>query len=99
MVVTYNVPGGPKLKLDGPTIVGIYTGRITKWNDPKIAGQNEGVTLPDQDIVVVHRSDGSGTSYIFTSYLSAVSYQWQQEVGANTSVKWPSGLGGKGNEG
>ena len=99
VVVTYNLPGNPKLKLDGPTIVDIYMGKIKKWNDPKITGQNPEVNLPDQDIVVVHRSDGSGTSYIFTSYLSAVSYPWSQEVGANTSVKWPAGLGGKGNEG
>ena len=99
VVVTYNISGSPKLKLDGATLVDIFRGKITKWNDAKIAALNEGVTLPNQNIIVVHRSDGSGTSYIFTSYLSAVSYEWQQEVGANTSVKWPSGLGGKGNEG
>ncbi len=99
VVITYNLEGSPKLKLDGQTIVDIYLGKIKKWNDAKIAGQNPGVTLPDQDIVVVHRSDGSGTTYIFTSYLSAISYPWSQEVGYNTSVKWPAGLGGKGNEG
>jgi len=98
-VVTYNLPGGPKLKLDGDTIVDIFMGKIQKWNDLKIAGQNTGVQLPNQDIVVVHRSDGSGTTYIFTDYLSSVSYAWQQEVGKGTSVKWPVGLGGKGNEG
>ncbi|HUI08321.1 MAG TPA: phosphate ABC transporter substrate-binding protein PstS [Verrucomicrobiae bacterium] len=99
VVITYNLEGNPKLKLDGPTVVGIYMGKITKWNDAKIARQNPGVSLPDQDIVVVHRSDGSGTTYIFTSYLSTVSNPWSQEVGYNTSVKWPTGLGGKGNEG
>jgi phosphate transport system substrate-binding protein len=98
-VVSYNLPGSPKLKLDGQTIVDIFMGKITKWNDPKITTQNPGVELPSQDIVVVHRSDGSGTTYIFTDYLSNVSYNWQQEVGKGTSVKWPVGLGGKGNEG
>ena len=77
----------------------IFLGKITKWNDPAIAGQNPDVTLPDQDIVVVHRSDGSGTSYIFTDYLSNVSAEWKSRVGKNTSVNWPTGLGGKGNEG
>src|SRR6202012_2541485 len=70
VVISYNLPGNPTLKLDGATIAGIFLGQITKWNDPAIAGQNAGVTLPDQDIIVVHRSDGSGTSYIFTDYLS-----------------------------
>src|ERR1051326_4275974 len=98
-VVSYNLPGNPKLKLDGETVVGMFMGKINKWNDSKIAGQNPGVDLPNQDIVVVHRSDGSGTTYIFTDYLSNVSYTWQQEVGKGTSVKWPVGLGGKGNEG
>ncbi len=99
IVVTYNLEGNPKLKLDGQTIVDIYMGKITKWNAPQIASQNAGVRLPNQDIVVVHRSDGSGTTYIFTSYLGAISSAWSQEVGYNTSVKWPTGLGGKGNEG
>jgi phosphate transport system substrate-binding protein len=98
-VVSYNLPGNPKLKLDGQTIVDIFMGKITKWNDAKIAGQNPDVSLPNQDIVVVHRSDGSGTTYIFTDYLSNVSHAWQQKVGKGTSVKWPVGLGGKGNEG
>jgi phosphate transport system substrate-binding protein len=98
-VVTYNLSGDPKLKLDGPTIVDIFMGKITKWNDPKIAGQNPGITLPDQDIIVVHRSDGSGTTFIFTDYLSSVSPDWKQAVGKATSVNWPVGLGGKGNEG
>jgi phosphate transport system substrate-binding protein len=99
VVVSYNLPGNPKLKLDGPTLAGIYLGKITKWNDPAIVAQNGGVTLPDQDIVVVHRSDGSGTSYIFTDYLSNVSSDWKAKVGKNTSVNWPTGLGGKGNAG
>lgn len=99
VVLSYNLPGNPKLKLDGPTVVGIYMGKVTKWNDPKIAGQNPDVKLPDTDIVVVHRSDGSGTSYIFTDYLSSVSPEWSSQIGKNTSVKWPTGLGGKGNEG
>jgi len=98
-VISYNLPGNPKLKLDGPTIANIYLGKITKWNDPAIAGQNQGVDLPEKDIVVVHRSDGSGTTYIFTDYLSSVSPQWKEKVGKNTSVNWPTGLGGKGNEG
>jgi len=98
-VVSYNLPGNPKLKLDGPTLAGIFLGKITKWNDPAIAGQNKGTSLPDQDIVVVHRSDGSGTTYIFVDYLSHVSPVWKTKVGTNTSVNWPTGLGGKGNEG
>lgn len=98
-VVSYNLPGSPKLKFDGPTLANIFLGKITKWNDPAIAAQNSGVNLPAQDIVVVHRSDGSGTTYIFTDYLSSVSSEWKEKVGKNTSVSWPSGLGGKGNEG
>ncbi len=99
VVVSYNLPGNPKLKLDGATLAAIYLGKITRWNDPAIAGQNPGVSLPDRGIVVVHRSDGSGTSYIFTDYLSSVSPEWKEKVGKNTSVSWPVGLGGKGNEG
>src|SRR5438067_1546184 len=98
-VVSYNLPGNPKLKLDGATLADIFLGKITKWNDARIAGQNAGVKPPDQDIVVVHRSDGSGTTYIFTDYLSHVSAEWKTKVGTNTAVKWPTGLGGKGNEG
>ncbi len=98
-VVTYNLPGSPALKFDADTITGIFLGQIKKWNDPKIAALNAGVNLPDQEIVVVHRSDGSGTTYIWTDYLSKVSAEWKQKVGTNTSVNWPSGLGGKGNEG
>jgi phosphate transport system substrate-binding protein len=99
VVLTYNLPGNPALKLDGDTISGIFLGQIKKWNDPKIAALNAGINLPDQEIVVVHRSDGSGTTYIFTDYLSKVSNEWKTKVGTNTSVNWPTGLGGKGNEG
>jgi phosphate transport system substrate-binding protein len=99
VVISYNLPGSPKLKLDGDTIAGMYLGQIKKWNDPKLTALNPGVKLPDQDIVVVHRSDGSGTSFIFTDYLSKVSSEWKSKVGNNTSVNWPAGIGGKGNEG
>ena len=78
---------------------GIFLGRITKWNDPAIAGANKGVNLPANDIVVIHRSDGSGTTYIFTDYLSKVNPDWKDKVSKGTSVNWPVGLGGKGNEG
>ena len=98
-VVTYNLPGNPKLKLDGATLAAIFLGKVTKWNDPAIAGQNSGVSLPSQDILVVHRSDGSGTTYIFVDYLSHVSAEWKAKVGTNTAVDWPTGLGGKGNAG
>ncbi len=99
VVITYNLEANPELKLDGPTIADIFLGKITKWNDPRIVGLNPGVKLPNEDLVVVHRSDGSGTSYIFTDYLSNVSKDWQSRVGRNTSVRWPTGLGAKGNEG
>jgi phosphate transport system substrate-binding protein len=85
--------------LDGPTLADIFLGRITKWNDPRLRALNPGVALPASDILVVHRSDGSGTSYIFTDYLSKVSPEWKDKVGKATSVNWPVGLGGKGNEG
>jgi phosphate transport system substrate-binding protein len=99
VVLTYNLAGNPSLKLDGDTVAGIYLGQIKKWNDPKIAALNPGAKLPDQEIVVVHRSDGSGTTFIFTDYLSKVSGEWKQKAGSNTSVNWPAGIGGKGNEG
>ncbi len=99
VVLTYNLPGNLKLKLDGPTVADIFLGKITKWNDRRLAALNSGMTLPANDLVVVHRSDGSGTSYIFTDYLSSVSSEWEKRVGRNTSVKWPAGLGGKGSEG
>src|SRR6266404_5126178 len=99
VVVTYNLPGSPTLKLDGPILADIFLGKVTKWNDRRIAQLNSGEKLPSSDLVVVHRSDGSGTSYIFTDYLSSVSPAWEKQVGRNTSVKWPAGLGAKGNEG
>jgi phosphate transport system substrate-binding protein len=98
-VITYNLPGDPKLKLDSDTIVNIFLGNITRWNDPKIAALNPGVDLPDLPVIVVHRSDGSGTTYIFVDYLSNISPVWADSVGKGTSVKWPVGIGGKGNEG
>jgi phosphate transport system substrate-binding protein len=98
-VVAYNLPGNPSVKLDGETIAGIFLGQIKNWNDPKIAALNPGTSFPNQEIVVVHRSDGSGTTYIWTDYLSKVSPEWKQKVGTNTSVNWPVGVGGKGNEG
>jgi phosphate transport system substrate-binding protein len=99
IVPTYNVPGLASLKFSGPTLAGIYLGTIKKWNDAALKADNPGVNLPNEDITVVHRSDGSGTSFVFTDYLSKVSPQWKMKVGANTSVNWPAGLGGKGNEG
>jgi phosphate transport system substrate-binding protein len=99
VVIVSNLPGNPSLKLDGDTVAGIFLGQIKKWNDPKLTALNPGVKLPDQDIVVVHRSDGSGTTFIFTDYLSKVSPEWKQKAGNNTSVNWPAGIGGKGNEG
>jgi len=97
--ICYNLPGSPKLKFDADTLAGIYLGQITKWNDPKIAVLNPDVKLPDLPLVVVHRSDGSGTTFIFCDYLCHVSPTWANTVGKSTSVKWPVGLGGKGNEG
>src|ERR1700682_3050727 len=100
VVPTYNIPGvTAALNFTPDALAGIFLGKITKWNDPAIAGPNKGVTLPGGDIVVVHRSDGSGTSYIWTDYLSKVSEEWKTKVGKGTSVNWPVGLGGKGNEG
>jgi len=99
VVVTYNLPGAPKLKLDGATVADLFLGKITRWSDKRIAALNPDVKLPGDDVVVVHRSDGSGTTYIFTDYLSSVSKEWESSVGRNTSVKWPIGLGAKGNEG
>jgi phosphate transport system substrate-binding protein len=100
VVVTYNVPGVPSgLKLSSEDVADIFLGRITKWNDPKITNDNPGVKVPDKPIVVVHRSDGSGTTSIFTDYLASVNKEWAVKVGKGASVKWPVGLGGKGNEG
>jgi len=101
VVLTWNLPGlaDRRLRFDGPTIAGIFLGKVTKWNDQRLAALNPRLTLPSTDIIVVHRSDGSGTSYIFTDYLSKVSSEWKEKVGTSTSVNWPAGLGGKGNEG
>jgi len=100
VVVTYNLPDLKQpLKLDGPTLAAIFLGDIKKWNDPKIAALNAGASLPGTDIAVAHRSDGSGTTGIFVDYLSKVSPDWKTKVGAGTSVQWPVGFGGKGNEG
>jgi phosphate transport system substrate-binding protein len=100
VVPVYNVPGtGADLKFSGPVLADIYLGKIKKWNDPAIVTLNPGATLPATDIVAVHRSDGSGTTYIFADYLSKVSSEFKRAVGVNTSVNWPTGVGGKGNEG
>jgi phosphate transport system substrate-binding protein len=100
VVPTYNIPGfSQELNFTGQVLADIYLGKITKWNDAEIAKSNKGVDLPAQDIVVVHRSDGSGTSYVWTDFLSKISTEWQSKVGRNTSLNWPVGLGGKGNEG
>jgi phosphate transport system substrate-binding protein len=99
-VPIYNIPNvETELKFNGPLLADIFLGRVKKWNDPAIAKVNAGVTLPNTDITVVHRSDGSGTTYIWVDFLSKVSPQWQKQVGVSTSVNWPIGVGGKGNEG
>jgi phosphate transport system substrate-binding protein len=100
VVLTYNVPGVEKgLKLSGEAVAGIFLGKITQWNDAELTKLNPGFKLPAQEIVVVRRSDGSGTSNIFTDYLSKVSAEWKEKVGTGTAVNWPAGLGAKGNEG
>jgi len=100
VVVTYNLPSvSAELKFTPEAIAGIYLGKITKWNDPAISGANPGVSLPDGQITVVHRSDGSGTSYVWTDFLSKVSPEWKDKVGTGVSLNWPVGVGAKGNEG
>lgn len=100
VIPIYNIEGvSAELKFTGPVLADIYLGKITKWNDPAIAKLNPGVSLPGTDIVVVHRSDGSGTTYIFCDYLAKVSPEWKKRVGVATSVSWPVGLGGSGNPG
>jgi len=100
VVPVYNVPGiTDELKFTGPLLADIYLGKVKKWNDPAIAKLNPGVKLPATDLTIVHRSDGSGTTYIFVDYLSKVSPEFKTTVGVNTSVNWPVGVGGKGNEG
>ncbi len=100
VVPVYNIPGvSAELKFSGTTLADIFLGKITKWNDNAIAAENPGTSLPGTDIVVVHRSDGSGTTYIFCDFLAKVSPEWKSKVGVATSVNWPGGVGGKGNEG
>jgi phosphate transport system substrate-binding protein len=100
VVPIYNIAGvSTELRFTGPLLADIFLGRVTKWNDPAIAKLNPGVSLPGDDITVVHRSDGSGTTYIYCDYLAKVSPEWKKRVGIATSVNWPVGLGGKGNEG
>lgn len=99
VVATYNLPGNPKLRFTPDLLADIVLGKVTRWNDPRIQAVNPEVSLPDQPIIVVHRSDGSGTTYIWVDYLSKVSKEWETKVGRGTSVNWPVGLGGKGNEG
>jgi phosphate transport system substrate-binding protein len=101
VVVAYNIPSMPNkgLKLTGPVLADIFLGKITKWNDPKIQSLNPGVSLPGEDIIVVHRSDGSGTTYVWTDYLSNISTAWNEQIGRGKSVQWPTGIGGPGNEG
>jgi phosphate transport system substrate-binding protein len=99
-VPTYNIPGvTAELKFTPDALVGIFLGKITKWNDAQLTKTNPNVNLPDRDLVVVHRSDGSGTTYVWVDYLAKISPEWKQRVGVGTSVNWPVGLGGKGNEG
>src|SRR3954465_9458072 len=100
VVPAYNIPGvSGELKFTGAVLANIFLGKITSWNDPAIAKENPGEKLPVMPIIVVHRSDGSGTTYVWTDYLSKVSPDWQSGVGKGTSVKWPLGIGAKGNEG
>jgi len=99
-VPVYNIPGiNAELKFTGPVLADMFLGKITKWNDPAFAKLNPGVKLPDADITIVHRSDGSGTTYIWVDYLAKVSPEWLKKVGVATAVNWPTGVGGKGNEG
>jgi phosphate transport system substrate-binding protein len=100
VVPTYNIPGVTgSLNFTPEALAGIYLGKVTKWNDPLITGANKGVNLPGDDIIVVHRAESSGTTYVWTDFLSKVSEEWKTKVGKSTAVKWPVGLGGQGNEG
>jgi len=100
VVPTYNIPGvTASLNFTPEALAGIYLGKVTKWNDPLIAGANKGISLPGDDIIVVHRAESSGTTYVWTDFLSKVSEEWKTQVGKATAVKWPVGLGGQGNEG
>src|SRR5215475_4278371 len=97
VVATYNLPGNPKLHFTGELLADIFLGKIASWDDDRIKSVNPGVSLPKTPIVIVHRSDGSGTTYIWVDFLCKVSKEWEEKVGRGTSVKWPVGLGGKGN--
>ncbi len=99
VVLSYNLPGNPKLKLTPSIISGIFLGKITRWDDPEIAKANPDIKLPKLNILVIHRSDGSGTTFIFSDYLSKISNEWQKKVGRGKALKWPVGLGAKGNAG
>src|SRR5207237_3519820 len=100
VVAAYNLPDvSLPIRFSPDVLADIFLGKVTKWNDARLSSINPGVTLPNQDIIVVHRSDGSGTSFVWTDYLSKVSPEWQQKVGKGPSVNWPVGLGGRGNEG
>jgi len=99
VVITYNLPGDPGLRLTPDIIAGIFLGKVSKWNDPKILSANRGVSMPDLPITVVHRSDGSGTTFVFGEYLGKVSRDWREAVGSGTALNWPTGLGAKGNPG
>jgi len=99
VAATYNLPGNPRVQFTPDVLADVFLGKITKWNDARLTAVNPGVTLPNEPIAVVHRSDGSGTTFIWVDYLSKVSPEWRQKVGKGTSVNWPVGLGGKGNEG
>jgi len=99
VVITYQLPGSPEVRLTPEVVADIFLGKIRKWNDQRIASQNPGVSLPDLDISVIHRSDGSGTTNIFSDYLSKVSKEWKEKVGEGTALNWPVGLGAKGNPG
>ena len=99
IVLAYNLPDVPELKLSRSAYVDIFLGKITKWNDPRITGTNPGLDLPNQKITVIHRSDGSGTTGVFTKHLSAINPEWKNKVGEGKTVEWPTGIGGKGNEG
>ena len=99
VVPVYNVPGASNLRFSGEVLADIYLGKISMWNDGRIAADNPGVSLPNQKVIVIHRSDGSGTSFIWTDYLSKVSKDWENGPGKGTSPAWPTGVGGKGNEG
>jgi phosphate transport system substrate-binding protein len=99
VVLTYNLPGNPEVKFTPDVAADIFLGKIKKWDDPRLTSQNQGVSLPTMDITVIHRSDGSGTTNIFSDYLSKVSKDWKEKVGTGTALNWPTGLGAKGNPG